>query len=161
MISNQTNQTDQIDERNETNQIDQKAVGSRQKAVIGNQTNQTNFFPVESFVEKPDLMTAKRYVEDGHYFWNSGMFAFNIRTIKEEFQRHVPGIYEMLMMPYDRDDSPIRSDAEYLHRLCGDGKIGQESHYSLSTFLGAMWDHGIPCTRSYPRMKTAMRWWAT
>ena len=29
---------------------------------------------VEQFVEKPDLATAERYVADGHYTWNSGMF---------------------------------------------------------------------------------------
>jgi len=29
---------------------------------------------VERFVEKPDLATAQRYVAEGHYFWNSGMF---------------------------------------------------------------------------------------
>jgi len=29
---------------------------------------------VERFVEKPDLATAQRYVDDGRYFWNSGMF---------------------------------------------------------------------------------------
>jgi hypothetical protein len=29
---------------------------------------------VDKFVEKPDLPTAKRYVESGRYLWNSGMF---------------------------------------------------------------------------------------
>ena len=29
---------------------------------------------VEQFVEKPDLATAERYLADGHYTWNSGMF---------------------------------------------------------------------------------------
>jgi mannose-1-phosphate guanylyltransferase/mannose-6-phosphate isomerase len=29
---------------------------------------------VERFVEKPDLATAQRYLADGHYYWNSGMF---------------------------------------------------------------------------------------
>ena len=29
---------------------------------------------VERFVEKPDLATAQRYLDEGHYYWNSGMF---------------------------------------------------------------------------------------
>jgi mannose-1-phosphate guanylyltransferase/mannose-6-phosphate isomerase len=29
---------------------------------------------VAQFVEKPDLATAQRYLADGHYYWNSGMF---------------------------------------------------------------------------------------
>jgi mannose-1-phosphate guanylyltransferase/mannose-6-phosphate isomerase len=30
--------------------------------------------PVSNFVEKPDLPTAQRYLDEGGYFWNSGMF---------------------------------------------------------------------------------------
>ena len=32
--------------------------------------------PVEAFIEKPDEATAQKYVDDGSYFWNSGMFLF-------------------------------------------------------------------------------------
>jgi mannose-1-phosphate guanylyltransferase/mannose-6-phosphate isomerase len=42
------------------------------------------------FVEKPDLKTAKDYVDAGRYFWNSGMFAFRAGVILEEFQRYQP-----------------------------------------------------------------------
>lgn len=41
---------------------------------------------VVSFKEKPDLALAKKYLEDGNYFWNSGMFAFSIKTFKTEMQ---------------------------------------------------------------------------
>ncbi|XQW85871.1 mannose-1-phosphate guanylyltransferase/mannose-6-phosphate isomerase [Thalassotalea piscium] len=33
-------------------------------------------YKVESFVEKPDISTAKAYIDSGDYFWNSGMFVF-------------------------------------------------------------------------------------
>ncbi len=45
---------------------------------------------VKSFCEKPDLATAKSYVEQGNYFWNSGMFAFSIKTFREEMERFAP-----------------------------------------------------------------------
>ena len=35
-----------------------------------------NGFQVEQFVEKPDLETAQAYLDQGNYFWNSGMFMF-------------------------------------------------------------------------------------
>ena len=35
--------------------------------------------PVASFEEKPDAMTAERYVAGGEHFWNSGMFFFPVR----------------------------------------------------------------------------------
>ncbi|MGD0282923.1 MAG: mannose-1-phosphate guanylyltransferase/mannose-6-phosphate isomerase [Dissulfurispiraceae bacterium] len=51
-----------------------------------------NFHDVERFIEKPDMETARRYVEDGSYYWNSGMFAFSIKTMLDEIGRHAPEI---------------------------------------------------------------------
>lgn len=51
-------------------------------------------WPVERFVEKPDLETASRFVEDDAYFWNSGMFLFTARTFLEELEQHAPAVLE-------------------------------------------------------------------
>lgn len=59
------------------------------------------FFEVEKFVEKPDTETAKRYIEEGNYYWNSGMFAFSIGVMIEEFKRYTPEIGEILGMNLD------------------------------------------------------------
>ena len=48
---------------------------------------------VDKFVEKPDLPTAKRYVESARYLWNSGMFVCTPSTYLEELERHSNGIY--------------------------------------------------------------------
>ena len=40
-----------------------------------------NAYSVEKFVEKPDLETAKSYLADGTYLWNSGMFVWKVSTI--------------------------------------------------------------------------------
>ncbi|MDY5969841.1 MAG: mannose-1-phosphate guanylyltransferase [Bacteroidales bacterium] len=45
---------------------------------------------VASFKEKPDLQTAKRYVEDGHYLWNSGIFLWTLQGILKAYQSHLP-----------------------------------------------------------------------
>ncbi len=45
---------------------------------------------VLSFKEKPDLAQAKEYLEEGNYYWNSGMFAFSVATFKEEMVLHAP-----------------------------------------------------------------------
>ena len=50
-------------------------------------------YRVAEFKEKPDLETAKRYVESG-YYWNSGMFAFSTSLFIEEVQRHAPDVWE-------------------------------------------------------------------
>ena len=49
--------------------------------------------PVERFVEKPDLATARNFVREGGYFWNSGMFMFRCSRYLEELEAHAPDIY--------------------------------------------------------------------
>jgi len=44
------------------------------------------------FVEKPPLATAREYLKQGHYVWNSGMFAFTADAIIDAFARHAPGV---------------------------------------------------------------------
>ncbi|MCX8027733.1 MAG: mannose-1-phosphate guanylyltransferase/mannose-6-phosphate isomerase, partial [Thermodesulfovibrionales bacterium] len=50
---------------------------------------------VSAFVEKPDLETAKRYVSEGNYYWNSGIFAFRIDVMIMEMQTHIEGFSEI------------------------------------------------------------------
>lgn len=52
---------------------------------------------VEKFVEKPDLETAKSYLADGLYLWNSGMFTWKISTILDCFKKYMPSTYEGLL----------------------------------------------------------------
>ena len=47
-------------------------------------------FDVEAFVEKPDGVTARGYLESGRYLWNSGMFFFRAARIRAEIRRHLP-----------------------------------------------------------------------
>lgn len=51
------------------------------------------FYNADKFVEKPDLKTAQRYLEEGGYYWNSGMFMFTVATALDEFKRYLPTIY--------------------------------------------------------------------
>ena len=44
------------------------------------------------FVEKPDAATAQRYLDEGGYYWNSGMFLFRASRYLEELERHRPDI---------------------------------------------------------------------
>lgn len=47
-------------------------------------------FPVLSFVEKPPLEQALRYLEADNFFWNSGMFVWRADVILEELASHMP-----------------------------------------------------------------------
>lgn len=51
---------------------------------------------VERFVEKPDLATARAYVESGAYLWNSGMFFFRATHLLDAIRRHMPDLAALL-----------------------------------------------------------------
>ena len=47
---------------------------------------------VASFKEKPSLEVAQGYLDEGGYFWNAGIFVWNVATIEAELRRHAPQI---------------------------------------------------------------------
>lgn len=47
-----------------------------------------NVYKVAKFHEKPDLETAKSYISSKRFFWNSGIFLFTPKTLKEELRKH-------------------------------------------------------------------------
>jgi len=49
---------------------------------------------VVKFVEKPDLATAQRYVDEGDYLWNSGMFLFRASVFLKQLKIHATDIHE-------------------------------------------------------------------
>jgi len=49
---------------------------------------------VQRFVEKPDAVTAARYLAEGNYVWNSGMFCFKASTILDAFATYNPALLE-------------------------------------------------------------------
>jgi mannose-1-phosphate guanylyltransferase/mannose-6-phosphate isomerase len=51
---------------------------------------------VERFAEKPDLETAKAYLSNGMYFWNSGIFVWKTSTILSEIEKYLPSLYSTL-----------------------------------------------------------------
>ncbi len=51
---------------------------------------------VERFVEKPDIKRAGKYLKDGAYFWNSGIFVWKASRILDEIKTHLPALYDAL-----------------------------------------------------------------
>ena len=66
------------------------------KAERSSKTELNGLRKVECFVEKPDLETAKKYLSDGGYFWNSGIFVWKTSKILSEIKRHLPSLYKTL-----------------------------------------------------------------
>ncbi len=62
----------------------------------------TEIFRVDSFREKPDQDTAQRYISQQNFFWNAGIFVWNVSTIVNAFRVYQPGISQIFekLQPY-------------------------------------------------------------
>ena len=56
-----------------------------------------DFYLIEKFIEKPDLTRAKKFIKDGRYYWDSGIFIFSPQVILEEIRKFMPSIYKIVM----------------------------------------------------------------
>ena len=54
-------------------------------------------YKVKQFTEKPDLETARYFVESGEYYWNSGMFVWKVSTLLTMIERYLPELHLGLM----------------------------------------------------------------
>ena len=52
--------------------------------------------PVKNFKEKPDLETAKRFMADGRYFWNSGIFLWSSDAIMGALRTFLPDLTALM-----------------------------------------------------------------
>lgn len=59
---------------------------------LGSYMTDTGVRRADSFVEKPNLETAKKYVADGNYLWNSGMFLFSTQVLLNEYMTHAASL---------------------------------------------------------------------
>jgi mannose-1-phosphate guanylyltransferase/mannose-6-phosphate isomerase len=78
---------------------------------------------IEKFVEKPDLETATRYIEEGGYYWNSGMFMFKASEYLKALQEFAPEIYQAsqdAINKADRDMDFIRVGIEEFKKCPSD-----------------------------------------
>lgn len=75
---------------------------------IKTKTEKDNVFDVDCFVEKPDLKTAQKYLLEGNYFWNSGIFMAKVSTLLEELSLHSKDIFDNLAKLNYKEDITIK-----------------------------------------------------
>lgn len=75
-----------------------------------------DIFRVDSFREKPDLATAEQYIKKNNYFWNAGIFVWNIHTIVNAFRVYQPTmakLFEQLMPVYGTEGEQEEIDRNF------------------------------------------------
>lgn len=79
-------------------------------------SRQGNIFRVDEFKEKPSYETAKEYVAQQGYLWNSGIFVWSVSTVINAFRVYEPSmskIFESLMPYYDTPKEQELINEEY------------------------------------------------
>ena len=60
-------------------------------------SNDFRVIKVDAFVEKPNLDTAKKYLREGNYLWNGGMFIWSINNVINQIKMYSPNTYNSLI----------------------------------------------------------------
>lgn len=52
-----------------------------------------NLMKVKTFTEKPDIELARKFLQSGDFFWNSGIFTWHVNSIIAAFKKYLPDLY--------------------------------------------------------------------
>ena len=69
------------------------------------------YYRVDEFVEKPDRPRAERYLADGSYLWNSGIFVWRVDTFLQRFAELLPDTFKRLQEIAAELDRPDGKEA--------------------------------------------------
>lgn len=99
---------------------------------------------VKGFKEKPDLATAKEYLDSGEYYWNSGMFIWQARTVLAEFETCLPVAHQKLTQvalewPSDRGRQLAREVYPTLQKISFDYAVMEKAKKVLVVELPCEW----------------------
>ncbi len=73
------------------------------------------FCRVNAFKEKPDSLTAEKYLASGNYLWNAGMFVWSVKSILTAFEKNAPNILEVLAT--DASKYGTSEEQEYIDKV--------------------------------------------
>jgi len=89
-------------------------------------------FHLVRFKEKPDLETARQYIESGRFYWNSGMFVWTADAILKEIETHLPNHAKALFDAVAFDKTPqwnhaLKAAFESLHAVSIDFAVMEKA----------------------------------
>ena len=88
-------------------------------------------YRVQRFTEKPDRKTARAFLQQGGYLWNSGMFIWRLSMIQEAFRRHLPqvaAVMPSLIAAYTGSGDHLAKTFKRLPRISIDYSVMEKAH---------------------------------
>lgn len=71
--------------------------------------NRHTIVKVDAFVEKPNKEKAEKYLCDGNYLWNGGMFIWSVNNILNQISKYSPDTYNSLEKLSEAKDNEVQS----------------------------------------------------
>ena len=172
MCMNFTSETDAIVTLGMKPNRPETGYGYIQADLSGSSPRNKEIFRVDSFREKPDLETAKAYIRQNNYFWNSGIFVWSISTIVNAFRIYQPTmskLFESLLKIYGTDKEQESIDQLYpeCENISVDYAIMEKTEEIFVCPADFGWSdlgtwgsllshsHGAPCCRTRGTTSTA------
>ena len=94
-----------------------------------------NSFKVDRFIEKPDKIAAEKYLKEGGYHWNSGIFVWKVSTLLNEISTHLPNLHKQLE---ELAHNTAQIKGKYPYKKLNES--GKKTFYSLESISI---DHGV------------------
>jgi mannose-1-phosphate guanylyltransferase/mannose-6-phosphate isomerase len=97
-------------------------------------------FRVTHFVEKPNLVTARRMLRSGKFLWNGGIYVMNAATLAGELQQHAPALAAAMSRFVGLTPAQLRSAYRALKADSFDRVVAERSRNLLSVPARFRWD---------------------
>lgn len=97
---------------------------------------------VVRFREKPDTDLAERFLADGHFSWNAGIFVWSIATVMRELARHCPELADFVTeLRHSRDfDATVAAQFPKLTRISVDYALMEKATRVFNIEADIGWD---------------------
>ena len=101
-------------------------------------------YRVKTFTEKPSLELAQTFLKSGDFLWNSGIFVWNVSTIMDAVEKHLPEMHEVFAQAKDVYNTPREQ-----------GMINEL--YAQCTNISIRWNSSLSLKRKYrPKQPSPM-----
>ncbi len=95
-------------------------------------TNNKEIYRVDSFKEKPNLEVAQRYIQRNNFFWNAGIFVWNVSTVVNALRVYQPAMSKIFekMLPYyytDKEQEMINQNFPLCENISVDYAIMEKA----------------------------------
>ena len=95
---------------------------------------ESGYYEAESFTEKPDLKTAQRYISDGDYLWNGGIFIFTPKCLYDELETADPELFSLTQ------NGTLRENFDDVKNISFDNAVMEKAgHVAVVPLVNSGW----------------------